>query len=590
MSFGIPVRNGLSVGLRASTTISSRSGTSVLGASASSVTTLPNMVQFHPNTNTVTLSGSRIATATDLKGNYNLTAATVSGANYTGPQQLTDLLGRKFWRFAIDSTGRGQVLQLPDTFVATKRGVTVFMVGRIHRATTNNAIFSIGGGITIAGLEVASPSVATAAIPRSGNRAMAKTDTNFANLVSGSQLHLVGTASRDTVSNGIKYYLNNFTSDALGQAGTDGTGGGAGTPAEIGRCGSNWGMFDLYEFVAVPGTVTDAQANTIRTEMMANWQFSAITNQLLILGDSISAGVQASDDSGQNSSMWISEPGAGFLPSGWRCVNNAVSGYETLDVIADRDAAQSWSNATISSGRNVAAIEIGTNDLSATNNFSGAQVTTVSGSNTITLTTAPTSTIDANHGMLDGTLVYGANIPVGSQITLASGTRNVVGSTYTMVAVDTATPSNATAPGTNVVLTGGRSATDTYNQAARSIVAIVNTTTTGLLQRGWEVRSLVNISSTSANKQIELAKLRTKLEAPAFLTDCLAGTGQAYDGKLTRILTYTIQDGGVSRFDSTTAAGNLTYYLSDGIHPTLYGAKIRVRGGDNLTLAVTYGL
>lgn len=576
-------------GASTGTASNSIAAAAIRGASASTVTTLTGMVQYHPNsqTGTTTLAGGRVQSAADLKGNAGLTAVAVSGANYTGPQQLTDLLGRTFWRFSLDANGKGQVLALAAAFVGSKRGITVFLVGRVHRGTTSNAIFNLGGSTATAALEIACPTIATACVPRTGNRPMANSDTNFANLVSGSQLHLVGAASRPTASGGIKYFLNNFESANLAQAGTEVTG----VTGEIGRNGTAWGMFDLYEFVAVPGTVTDAQAQAIRDALIANWQIPAVTDQLLILGDSISAGVQGTDDSGKNSSMWLSEPGAGFLPRGMRCVNNAVSGYESLNIVQDRDAAQSWSNTIVSGGKNVVAMEIGTNDLGPTNNFTGAQVSTTNGSNVITLTTAPSFAADGFHGMLDGTMVYGSGIPTGAVITLASGTRNAVGSTYTMTLVDTATPANATATATSVAVTGGRGATDTYSAAGRSIVAIINTATTGLLQRGWSVRALVNIASSSSTKFVELQKLRTKLEAAQFLTDCQAGPGQTYDGKVSIIKTYTIKDAGVSRFDVPAAANDLSYYLADGTHPNAAnGARIRARGGDDPTLAISYGV
>jgi len=576
-------------GAGTATASNSIAAAAIRGISASTISTLTGMVQYHPNsqTGTTVLSGGRVQSAADLKGNAGLTAVTVSGASYTGPQQLTDLLGRTFWRFSLDANGKGQVLALAAAFVGSKRGITVFMVGRIHRGTTSNAIFNLGGSTSTAALEVACPTIATACVPRTGNRPMANTDTNFANLVSGSQLHLIGAASRPTASGGIVYFLNNYESATLAQAGTEVTG----VTAEIGRNGTAWGMFDLYEFVAVPGTVTDTQARAIRDGMMTNYQIPAVTDQLLILGDSISAGVQGSDDSGKNSSMWLSEPGAGFLPRGMRCVNNAVSGYETLNIIQDRDAAQSWSATVISGGKNVVAMEIGTNDMGATNNFTAAKVTTTAGSNVITLTTAPTFLADGFHGMLDGSLIYGTGIPDSTQITLASGTRNAVGSTYTMTQVDSATPQNATASGTNVTLTGARGSTDTYGKAGQSLVAIINTATTGLLQRGWSVRALVNIASSSAAKYIELQKYRAKMEAASFLTDCQAGPGQTYDGKVSIIKTYTIKDGGVYRFYTPSDANNLTYFLADNTHPTADpGARIRVRGGDDPTLAISYGL
>lgn len=73
-------------------------------------------------------------------------------------------------------------------------------------------------------------------------------------------------------------------------------------------------------------------------------------------------------------------------------------------------------------------------DRGAIIGFTGAQFTTTNGSTTVTLTTAPTSGLPQ-----DGNVVVGAGIPAGATLTLASGTRGAVGSTYTLSAAATAT-------------------------------------------------------------------------------------------------------------------------------------------------------
>jgi hypothetical protein len=83
-------------------------------------------------------------------------------------------------------------------------------------------------------------------------------------------------------------------------------------------------------------------------------------------------------------------------------------------------------------------------DRGAIIGFTGAQITTTSGSPTIMLTTAPTS-----GGLIVGQVVSGTGIPAGSTISaLACGTANTAGATYTLSA-------SATAAGKAVAMTSG---------------------------------------------------------------------------------------------------------------------------------------
>lgn len=69
--------------------------------------------------------------------------------------------------------------------------------------------------------------------------------------------------------------------------------------------------------------------------------------------------------------------------------------------------------------------------------FTGAQITTTSGNSTITLTTAPTV-----GALVNGQQIVAAGVPAATTITLASGTLNVAGSTYTL-----SVPATASATG-----------------------------------------------------------------------------------------------------------------------------------------------
>lgn len=117
-------------------------------------------------------------------------------------------------------------------------------------------------------------------------------------------------------------------------------------------------------------------------------------------------------------------------------------------------------------------------------------------------------------------------------------------------------------------------------QAYSAIVALLNTTSTGYLQRGWTVYQAINIAVASA-LNTENTNLRTLLRAPAFLTDCLAGTGQTYDGKLLRIELPLITAGASGTiFDTVADAGDLTWFQGDATHPTVLGTAAMWSGVD----------
>lgn len=112
------------------------------------------------------------------------------------------------------------------------------------------------------------------------------------------------------------------------------------------------------------------------------------------------------------------------------------------------------------------------------------------------------------------------------------------------------------------------------------IVALLNTTTTGYLQRGWEVRQAINIATANGVKQPINESVRTMLRAGQFLTDTLTGAGQTYDGKLKLIELPGISVGGDIIFDTAADAANDTYYFTDQLHPTVFGTGIMALGGD----------
>lgn len=120
--------------------------------------------------------------------------------------------------------------------------------------------------------------------------------------------------------------------------------------------------------------------------------------------------------------------------------------------------------------------------------------------------------------------------------------------------------------GRNNLGAGAQSGATTYT----NIVGLLNTPTTGYLQRGWEVRQVINIA-TSGTLMTEMNNLRTALRSPTFLTDCLAGPGQTYDGKLAIIDVANYQINGQTIFEDAADAANTTIYLGDVTHLTAVG-------------------
>lgn len=122
-----------------------------------------------------------------------------------------------------------------------------------------------------------------------------------------------------------------------------------------------------------------------------------------------------------------------------------------------------------------------------------------------------------------------------------------------------------------------------------NVVAYLNTATTGVLQRGWEVRVMVNIA-TGSSLMPQTQAYRAMLRDPQFLLDCNAGPGQTYDGRVQVISTDLIEDQAQTVFQSTADAQDSTYYASDGTHPTVLGTQLRMTGGETPEHGLVWGI
>lgn len=129
--------------------------------------------------------------------------------------------------------------------------------------------------------------------------------------------------------------------------------------------------------------------------------------------------------------------------------------------------------------------------------------------------------------------------------------------------------------GRNNFATGGQTAQQAYD----ALVPLINTTTTGYLQRGFDVRYAVNIAN--GGLQATYDAYRILLKSAQFKTDTLTNTGQAYDGKLSLIDLTAITVGGATPFEFPADASDATYYqAADTTHPNILGTRTMATGGD----------
>lgn len=328
------------------------------------LTTLPltPAARWHPDFSTVTLDGTRVATATDLTG-----LAGVSAGTGEGPVEMTDGLGRKFWRFDGAS-----FLTVADSLVIGSRSMAVFMVGRFHRIGVVSDVFSLGSATA----GTASNANGSALLARRTNQGMPllqgfskPSTTNYPEpdmMVTGSQMQVVGMTGRANADGGSTLWVNDSRISAPQPLNRPGVAG-----AEIGRyafapgAAGNWGAFDLYELVVCDTNLTDAEGDSLTSALMTGYNIPTITNQLVLDGDSITQGTGEVTPA-LSAGMILTDPGDPQIGSSWRVVNLAASGSRMPNLLSRRDAALSWPDIKVPGGQNVLAFEIGRNDMSPT--------------------------------------------------------------------------------------------------------------------------------------------------------------------------------------------------------------------------------
>jgi lysophospholipase L1-like esterase len=279
-------------------------------------------------------------------------AASATTPTVVGPVQMTDALGRKFWRFS-----GSHLLTIMPLLVFTKKSHCSLVVARQHRPATTSALLG-GQGQSTAMLE-SNNSSCRAPVPRVFNRARTTVDATYNNLIVGSQLQVIGAAS-----SGTRCLLTTNANDSSEAAvGTDATC----TGGFIGGTSSGaQGEWDVYEVAIWNANQTDANFRAQRDLMIANWSIPAVTKQICLVGDSTTYGVTGVD-SGSIPSALLGEPGTNRVPDGTRIINLGSGGTTINFGVSDRDAASSWTNLTLAGGadNNKIIFHYGTNDMAA---------------------------------------------------------------------------------------------------------------------------------------------------------------------------------------------------------------------------------
>jgi hypothetical protein len=316
--------------------------------------------RWHAGLATVTTAGGRVATASALTG-----PGVTAGAEGLGPFARTDALGRRYWRF----TG-SEYLDVGAGLTFSNRAMAVFAVlrplgGTVVMGIGNRTGYGAGSTATVttggAALDV-STTGGTAPFPRVFSRSASLDATNRHRVVAGTQLQVLGGLARTTANGGNRIYVNTdaatVAQSSISASGIIG--------AEIGRypfspgASGTWSGMDLYELVVFDRSLTTAEGDAVAAALVAHWAIPQITSQLVLEGDSISAG--AGLILGENAGAVLTAPGMARIPGTYRVFTQAASGNQIADLVTRRDTAAGWASVLLP-GSNVLAVEIGRNDM-----------------------------------------------------------------------------------------------------------------------------------------------------------------------------------------------------------------------------------
>lgn len=327
-------------------------------------------VHYHIPSATIVSSGGRMTSVADRMGLANAS----EGSAGVGPLDRLDSQGLRV------ATFRGEEwMSIADALTWDTRAHTVFMVMRqpwglgngnkcfISQGRNANTPPNTGyGPLGTQGTLSQAPHVVV-------NNISTKAAASHVDMVVGAQIQVIGVNSRPTASGAQRAYLNTKTADVtqIPVSITGITGGEIGRFAFSPSTTSNWAIMDLYEVIIIKGVLTNAQSDAVAASIVANWSIPAITDQVLIDGDSLSRGIQVTPASPK--SIWgydglaqkLTDRGSAFaLPKSTRVVNIAIGGNKLSTLVTKRDAANSVYGELLP-GKNVLAVQIGTNDVNS---------------------------------------------------------------------------------------------------------------------------------------------------------------------------------------------------------------------------------
>jgi hypothetical protein len=377
---------------------------------------LSQLFLYHPHTDTVGKTGAQVTTVTGAGGSPNLTT---SG---TGPDEVTYANGLKAWRFEDTDW-----LDLPTSFASSTRSLTVIMVGRMHKSQTTVNFFGHSfqsDGVTVAntlgGFMSCAVNTNSAPFLKCGG---IYTHTDAANAkfgVMGSQVSVVGVASRTTANGGCRWF-NSGNTMTTAQIGTSIVGAKGGRIGGYLNSNGSTNGFDLLCMVAFDGELTNTQFDNACALLMSHYSVSTFTKNYVIEGDSIDDGITLVT-SGSTVSMAITEPGLGLIPADVRVLNMAKSGSQVIaaaqNMTTRRDATNGWPAILVSGGstNNRLFYQIGRND-SAAGGLNETQIRD--------------RIVTFNSEVTTGMFARGWNVTVG--VNIANGSMAVIGPLRTLI-------------------------------------------------------------------------------------------------------------------------------------------------------------
>lgn len=508
--------------------------TPVAGVSATAFSITPN-VHYHPHSQAgaVTKVGERVVACPDIRGLASVSGYAVDGTTVIGPYEMTDLSGRKFWRFK-----GAEALFVANTLNGIdQKACGVFWVGRLHSHRTTHMFFNPRylSYTSNATNTTATVTHATARFTLASNGAPSISNFFSSNAAEGYKtippcnLHAGGVASRTTALGGQRVGIQTDAAN-MAQAPASATGMvgaviGA-TPAASNAFTASL-LFDLYELAFYNRTLTDADFNSIRDDLLENYGLTAFTSQHVFEGDSITHGVATalpvSPLPDYNIAMQISEPGTSYIPASKKILNSAVSGSQSV--------------ATAPNGTPTS-INLEARKNSVTSAIASPLPGGI-GNNSVSVLIARNDITSGNKNSLDwyNDMVYLIN----------NATAGIEGYLQRGFSVVIVSPIATSASALSTNLLPGETTGQGRIEGIRARIFDTGNTLLG-----------------------------------SFLTDLQANSGQAYEGRVTGLAMHLITTGGNTVFSTAADAANTAagFYNSDSTHLVKDGITAQLTGLD----------